>query len=431
MSLQDLMDTKIFITDANNNLSPAEYTIWRAEIEATLQALYDNPLYYADVFAVFETSLQTMRINYTTDIPNAAWNGLQANVNIGLGSTFTYLDKSGVAHVGGPERILAHELLHTILDEKDPQEDLSGGVVNPNYAGDVVDLVNELLPHLPERASYSAIGNDWIDGGAGADVIDGGGGIDVLHFAKDGAGVTVDFQTLSGDGTGAGGDAAGDTYSNIEVVIGTDSVDNFKAWDGSGKLFSGDLNVKRTAKFPRSLKLIRRYAMGVFSAVFFSTAQPVLADWEGFGPSRTWIIEGTVMSVTPDSFILLSPSGGAEDDIIKLHMWGLKVDADILTMITLARRLYCAVLYDTGEYLGVDCYLSFFRDVNDNPIRTQLPHTRTANGGLLSVFFIFMFDAKSECSRDDEIFGALLDDQSGLHIKCGQNSIITDIGDTE
>ncbi|MCF6273813.1 MAG: hypothetical protein L3J37_11610 [Rhodobacteraceae bacterium] len=44
----------------------------------------------------------------------------------------------------------------------------------------------------------AGIGNDWIDGGAGADIIDGGAGQDVLHFAKDGAGVTVDFQTLSG-----------------------------------------------------------------------------------------------------------------------------------------------------------------------------------------------------------------------------------------
>ncbi|MCF6273809.1 MAG: hypothetical protein L3J37_11590 [Rhodobacteraceae bacterium] len=78
-------------------------------------------------------------------------------------------------------------------------------------------------------------GDDWIDGGAGADVIDGGDGIDVLHFAKDGAGVTVDFQTLSGDGTGAGGDAAGDTYDNIEVVIGTDQNDRFNAWESSAK----------------------------------------------------------------------------------------------------------------------------------------------------------------------------------------------------
>jgi len=64
------------------------------------------------------------------------------------------------------------------------------------YGGGGVDLLN------------AGSDNDWIDGGAGADIIDGGEGIDVLHFVKDGAGVTVDFQTVTGDGTGVGGDAA-------------------------------------------------------------------------------------------------------------------------------------------------------------------------------------------------------------------------------
>ncbi|MCF6273807.1 MAG: hypothetical protein L3J37_11580 [Rhodobacteraceae bacterium] len=95
------------------------------------------------------------------------------------------------------------------------------------YGGNGADTIN------------AGTGADWIDGGAGADIIDGGAGQDVLHFAKTGAGVTVDFQPPSGVGIGAGGDAAGDTYDNIEVVIGTDQNDTFKAWNGSGKSFAG------------------------------------------------------------------------------------------------------------------------------------------------------------------------------------------------
>ncbi|MEE9454405.1 MAG: hypothetical protein V3V13_08500 [Paracoccaceae bacterium] len=64
-----------------------------------------------------------------------------------------------------------------------------------------------------------------IDDGAGADVIDGGAGIDTLHFDPSGAGVTVNLEA----GTGLGGDAEGDTYADIEVVIGTDSDDHLYA----------------------------------------------------------------------------------------------------------------------------------------------------------------------------------------------------------
>ncbi len=90
-------------------------------------------------------------------------------------------------------------------------------------------------------------GNDWIDGGADGDTIDGGDGTDVLHFDKTGAGVTVDLVA----GTGLGGDAEGDTYSNIEVVIGTDSVDTFTATqmqrvaggDGADQFYYSDTDI--------------------------------------------------------------------------------------------------------------------------------------------------------------------------------------------
>ncbi|MEE9453505.1 MAG: hypothetical protein V3V13_03865, partial [Paracoccaceae bacterium] len=68
-------------------------------------------------------------------------------------------------------------------------------------------------------------GDNRIDGGAGADVIDGGAGIDTLHFDPSGAGVTVNLEA----GTGLGGDAEGDTYADIEVVIGTDNDDHLYA----------------------------------------------------------------------------------------------------------------------------------------------------------------------------------------------------------
>lgn len=72
--------------------------------------------------------------------------------------------------------------------------------------------------------------NDTIEGGAGADIIKGGhGGLgidgtgwrDVISYASSSAAVTIDFNT----GTGTGGDAQGDTFYEIEGVIGSGLAD--------------------------------------------------------------------------------------------------------------------------------------------------------------------------------------------------------------
>ncbi|MGT2514705.1 calcium-binding protein [Sphingomonas panni] len=60
-------------------------------------------------------------------------------------------------------------------------------------------------------------GDDILNGGSGADTLIGGTGFDLADYSGGSAGVTVNLQT----GTGSGGDAAGDTLSGIEGVIGT------------------------------------------------------------------------------------------------------------------------------------------------------------------------------------------------------------------
>ncbi|WP_232820670.1 calcium-binding protein [Thalassobius sp. I31.1] len=78
-------------------------------------------------------------------------------------------------------------------------------------------------------------GNDILDGGAGADVIDGGTGIDMLRFDSSDSGITFNQRT----GTGSGGDAQGDTYTNIEGSFGTDENDTFIIDYHSGGKFAG------------------------------------------------------------------------------------------------------------------------------------------------------------------------------------------------
>ena len=80
-------------------------------------------------------------------------------------------------------------------------------------------------------------GNDTIYGGGGADDIRGGSGIDTVWYRYSSAGVTADL-----DGTIAGsGDAAGDTYSLIERLRGSDFDDILYGQDGmQDRLLGGD-----------------------------------------------------------------------------------------------------------------------------------------------------------------------------------------------
>ena len=60
-------------------------------------------------------------------------------------------------------------------------------------------------------------GNDILNGGTGADRIDGGDGFDTVSYTGSSVGVTIALAS----GQGFGGDAQGDTLTNIEKVIGS------------------------------------------------------------------------------------------------------------------------------------------------------------------------------------------------------------------
>jgi Ca2+-binding RTX toxin-like protein len=92
-------------------------------------------------------------------------------------------------------------------------------------------------------------GNDVIIGGAGADVIDGGAGIDTIDFSKSTEGVTLKLDDVDFGGPlafqkagGVSGDAAGDTYTNVENVIGTAKDDYVFGAAGGSDAKLGDGN---------------------------------------------------------------------------------------------------------------------------------------------------------------------------------------------
>jgi len=71
-------------------------------------------------------------------------------------------------------------------------------------------------------------GLDFIEGGAGADILNGGDGIDWLSYRNSNSAVNVNLTT----GTATGGDAQGDSFSNFELVLGSNFNDTITGKTG-------------------------------------------------------------------------------------------------------------------------------------------------------------------------------------------------------
>jgi Ca2+-binding RTX toxin-like protein len=76
-------------------------------------------------------------------------------------------------------------------------------------------------------------GNDTLEGAAGSDGLIGGAGIDTASYAGSAAGVSVNLAT----GIVSGGDAAGDTLSGIEQVMGSGFADTLTGNAGANMLW--------------------------------------------------------------------------------------------------------------------------------------------------------------------------------------------------
>ena len=85
------------------------------------------------------------------------------------------------------------------------------------------------------NALAGGAGNDMLYGGAGADALNGGAGIDTAGYFESAAAVTVNLTA----GTGTGGDAAGDTLSNIENLGGSVFNDTLTGGTGANLINGG------------------------------------------------------------------------------------------------------------------------------------------------------------------------------------------------
>ena len=161
------------------------------------------------------------------------------------------IDTASYAGASNFVRIFLHDAsLNTgigIGDTFDSIENLLGSNFNDTLAGDALANVldggsgigNDILQGLGgDDTLIGGDGNDDLDGGAGADDLQGGAGVDVANYENATAGLTVDFNSPSANT----GDAAGDTYSSIENIQGTDFSDTLSADDNANLIAGNDGN---------------------------------------------------------------------------------------------------------------------------------------------------------------------------------------------
>ncbi|MBV1864703.1 MAG: hypothetical protein KUG74_09730, partial [Rhodobacteraceae bacterium] len=79
-------------------------------------------------------------------------------------------------------------------------------------------------------------GDDILEGGAGADAIGGGNGTDTARYTSATAGISLDLKA----GTGSLGDADGDTFKDIENIVGSQFADVIGGSDIANNLKGGD-----------------------------------------------------------------------------------------------------------------------------------------------------------------------------------------------
>lgn len=97
------------------------------------------------------------------------------------------------------------------------------------------DGVDRLLGGAGDDGLYGDGGNDWLSGGTGGDMLDGGAGTDMAVYQGSSSGVNVDLL----GGTASGGDAAGDTLTSIESLVGSSYGDVLGGTTGDNRLIGG------------------------------------------------------------------------------------------------------------------------------------------------------------------------------------------------
>ena len=164
--------------------------------------------------------------NYTTD--------LQIDLAPGGWSVF---DTEQLARLNVPDDIRARgNVFNALQFNGDPRsliENATGGSGDDTISGNAA--ANVLNGNGGDDQLFGLDGNDTLIGGVGADVLDGGGGFDFASYEHATAGVRAALMFTAFLN---GGEAAGDSYSSIEGLIGS-GFDDLLVGNGSANILRG------------------------------------------------------------------------------------------------------------------------------------------------------------------------------------------------
>ncbi|MDI1295693.1 MAG: calcium-binding protein [bacterium] len=161
----------------------------------------------------------------TGDAAGDSYNGIENLAGTNFNDTLTGDFRDNILHglVG-----------NDILNGGDGHDGLEGGDGNDTLNGEVGN--DRLIGGLGDDIINGGDGDDVIFSDAGADKMDGGVGNDLLTYENSTQGVA--FSMASG-AAGTAGDALGDTYANIENVIGSAFNDSIGGSSANNRLLGG------------------------------------------------------------------------------------------------------------------------------------------------------------------------------------------------
>ncbi|MEQ1612320.1 MAG: tandem-95 repeat protein, partial [Hyphomicrobiaceae bacterium] len=109
-------------------------------------------------------------------------------------------------------------------------ENLIGTDFNDNLEGDA--QANRLLGGRGDDVLIGGAGDDLLVGGRGADTLAGGAGVDIADYSLSLDGVTIDLASAAA----GSGDAAGDVFTDIEIIQGSYHDDIIRGDGGDNRL---------------------------------------------------------------------------------------------------------------------------------------------------------------------------------------------------